>query len=597
MHEFRRLLGLLRPYRAAFALSIVAMVVVALFETAIGALLIPIFQQFMPGTGSASRTIFDLQRFIPANDWFRAWLTIAGMLLSFTVCKAVAEYFSSYLMAKIGQSVVLELRERLYEHIIGQSSSFFERHRTNFLVSRLVVSCQAIENSVAGNLRDLLREGCYLIFFFSAAVYLNWRLAIGAAIATPILALITTRFSRSLRRLAEEYVEGNKELTDTAQESIANNMIVKAYRAETRERARFTQVARRIAKAHLRSGRIAAISPPVIDLVGTISIIALFYFGLREIDAGRMEAAQFFGFLFFLFRSYDPIRKISKQHNEINRAFAAAKDIWDVLDEDDRVVERENAVELGPLTDKLEFRKVDFAYRGQEKQILHGINLDVARGTMIALVGESGGGKTSLIKLVQRLYDVTGGAILWDGTDIRDAKIESLRRQIALVTQETVLFNDTIRYNIAYSRPDASDDDIREAARVAFADEFIENLPKGYDTFVGERGVLLSGGQRQRIAIARAVLANAELLILDEATSALDTESERLVQQAIANVTQNRTSIVIAHRLSTVVRADRIVVMDRGRIVEEGTHAELLDRGGRYALLHKYQFEAAEPTA
>jgi len=598
MNEFKRLLKYVRPYWLTFVFAISAMILVAVFETAIGALLVPIFNQFIPGT-QKSPTLFDIQSLIPQDNWLRAWIAISTLLVTFTVFKGIAEYFSSYLMAKIGQASIVRLRIELYEHLLKQSSSFFERHRTNFLVSRLVVSSSAIELAVSSNLRDVLRESFMLLFFFGAAFYFNWRLMLGTLIVAPVIGILTSRFSKSLRRLATEAFEGNKLLTDTAQETLANQTIVKAYHAEVRERNRFAKVAELIAKANRRSGRLSAISPPTIDIIGVITIIVLFYFGLREINASRMDAAQFFTFLFFLFRSYDPMRKISRQHNEVSKAFAAAKDVWDVLDENEVLPERENAIVLAPLQSEIRLDRVSFVYQNGDKQILVDVDLTIPKGTVVALVGESGGGKSSLIKLVQRLYDPTSGSILWDETDLRDAKVLSLKKQIALVTQETVLFNDTILYNISYGRPDATESEIADAARIAFADEFIDELPQKYHTLVGERGILLSGGQRQRIAIARAVLLNAPVLILDEATSALDAESERLVQKALTNLMRNKTSIVIAHRLSTIRRADKIVVMEKGQILQTGTHAELLAKGGTYKKLYELQFadeEELEPV-
>ena len=594
MEDLRRLLKYVRPHWGAFVVAIIAMILAAVFETALGGLLVPIFEQFMPSQAGDSTTVFSLQRFIPKEPWYQAWIAISVLLLVFTVFKGIAEYFSSYLMAKIGQSAVLDLRRQLYDHLLGQSATFFERHRTNFLVSRLVVSCSAIELAVSANLRDVLRESFMLVFFLGAAFYFNWRLMLGALIIAPIIAFLTGKFSRSLRKLAEVSFEGNKMLTDTAQETLSNHAIVKAYRAEGREKSRFDKVANIIAKANLRSGRISAISPPTIEFIGTIALIVLFFFGLREINTGRMEAGQFFAFIYFLFRSYDPMRKISRQHNEISRAFAAAKDVWTVLDENETLPEKPDAVSLKPLERSIELKDVTFNYANDEKVIVNKLSLEIERGSMVAIVGESGGGKSSLIKLIQRLYDPTGGAILWDGTDIRDAEVRSLKRQIALVTQETVLFNDTIRYNISYGNPEATDEEIAEAARVAFAADFIDELPNGYDTVVGERGIFLSGGQRQRIAIARAVLVNAPVLILDEATSALDAESERLVQKALANLMCDKTSIVIAHRLSTVRKADKIVVMERGRIVESGTHNVLLQNDGKYRRLYELQFASEE---
>ncbi|MBK8467038.1 MAG: ATP-binding cassette domain-containing protein [Chloracidobacterium sp.] len=594
MSDLKRLLKYVQHHWLLFVFALIAMLLGALFETATGALLVPIFNQFLPNSGMKSKTLFDLSSLVPTNDWFRAWIAISLLLITFTVLKGIAEYFSSYLMAKIGQSTVLELRNELYEHLLKQSATFFEKHRTNFLVSRLVISCAAIELAVSSNLRDVLRESFMLVFFIGAAAYYNWRLTLGSLIIAPVIGLMTAVFSKRLRKLADESLRGNKDLNDTAQETLANQTIVKAYSAEGREKERFSTVAKVIARANLRSAQIAATSPPAIEIIGVIAIIVLIFVGLREINLSRMDPAQFFTFLFFLFRSYDPMRKISRQHNEITKAFSAARDVWSILDVDETLPEKPDADELQPLKNSIRIENVSFSYRNSKRKILQNIDLEVPKGSVVALVGESGGGKSSLIKLVQRLYDPTEGRITWDGTDLRDAKVLSLKKQLALVTQETVLFNDTIYQNIAYGRPDADLSEVKAAAEIAYADEFINQLPQKYDTVVGERGTLLSGGQRQRIAIARAVLVNAPVLILDEATSALDTESETLVQKALANLMQNRTSIVIAHRLSTIRKADNIVVMKNGKIVEMGTHDELLDHGGTYKLLYELQFADKE---
>jgi len=591
MEDFKRLLKYIRPHLALFVVAVLSMVLMALADTALTAMAIPLFDQFDSSLAKKSPTLFYLHSLIPQDNWYNKWLVISAILIVLTVFKGIFSYISTYLMSKIGQLTILDLRNELYSHLLNQSSGFFEKHRTNFLVSRLVVSCAAIEYAVSANLRDVLRETFMLLFFLGAAFWLNWRLMLGALVIGPIIGVLTSKFSKSLRRLAQVSIDGNKELTDTAQETLSSQTIVKAYNAQERERGRFRKVTELIAWANLRSGKIVALSPTIIETIGIIAIVVLFYFGLREINTGNMESAQFFGFLLLVLRSYDPMRKISRQHNEISKAFAAAKDVWDVLDQKDHLPEKHDSVELKGLQEKISVQNVSFTYGEKEKLVIDNLSLDIKKGQMIALVGESGGGKSSLIKLVQRLYDPTKGSILWDGNDLRNVKLSSLKKQIALVTQETVLFNDSVRYNISYGNPDATDAEIKAAAKIAFADDFIEKLPERYDSPVGERGSNLSGGQRQRIAIARAVLVNAPVIIMDEATSALDAESEKLVQKAFENLMENHTSIVIAHRLSTIRKADKIVVLENGKIVESGTHDELLEKNGKYNQLYELQFD------
>jgi ATP-binding cassette, subfamily B, bacterial MsbA len=593
MRDLRRLLKYLLPHTGTFIAANFAMIVVGLMDGATTVLLIPIMNQVFGQGSQRAATLFGWQKIIPQSG-LAAWRVIALLLITFTIVKGIAEYLSTYWMAYIGQSAILRLRQELYGHLLAQSASFFERHRTNYLVSRLISSAAAIEAAVTHTLRDALREGFTLIVFIVAAFYVNWRLTLGSLIIAPPIVLLTMKFGSALRRLARESFEGSKRLTDTAQEALANHNIVKAYRGEERESRRFAAVAARIERAHLRSASISGMSPPIIELIGVLFIVVLIFFGEREIRLGRNDTAQFFTFVILLARSYDPMRKLSRLQNSFSTALAAAQHVWEVMDEHAEIAEKPNAIDLPPLHQQIEFRNVNFNYAEEGRPILRDINLTVPAGKMVALVGESGGGKSSLTKLLPRFHDPIAGEVLWDGINLRDAKLPSLRRQIALVTQETVLFNDTVRYNITYGRPNATDAEMEDAARTAFAHEFIRELPDGYDTIIGERGTFLSGGQRQRLAIARAVMTGAPVLIFDEATSALDAESEQLVQRAISNLVRDRTTIVIAHRLSTIRRADAIVVIEAGRIIEQGTHAELLARGGQYQRLYELQFAEEE---
>ena len=407
--------------------------------------------------------------------------------------------------------------------------------------------------------------------------------------AAPIIVYPLAKLGRRLRKTSRRSQEALEHLTHVAGEAYTGHRIVKAFGAEAREDAKFRKASDELYRTNMRVTRIVSVLPPIMEMLGAFAIAGALYYGAHSIAAGRLTSGEFAAFVAALLFMYGPIKKLSRVNASLQQAIAAAERIFEVLDRHTEVRERPGAAMLQPFQGSVEFREVVFAYDDQARPILKGVSFTVSRGQVVALVGRSGAGKTTMMNLVPRFFDVTGGGILIDGVDVRDVTLSSLRAQIGIVTQETILFDDTVSSNIAYGRPDASRAEIEAAALAAHAHEFITTLSKGYNTMIGERGQRLSGGQRQRLAIARALLKNSPILILDEATSSLDTESELLVQEALANLMKDRTSFVIAHRLSTVRKADAIVVMDRGRIVDIGRHDELLARGGLYTRLHDLQ--------
>ena len=591
MTEFFRLLSYLRPYRIIFAISIVLMIATGLLEGGTILLLGPIFDKL-----SAGKTGPSLLGFLPfamPTDL----RVIAFLLIGFTLAKGVAEYFSSYLMSFIGQSVIADVRSALYDHIIRQPASFFAKRPTNELTAHLMSDAALVERAVSDTLRDLCRESVSLVVYLSVLFTANWRLSLVILLLAPPVAYLTTNFNRKLRRYVNSRQESNAEMLDAAQEAISSQRVVKAFGMEAYESKRFRDVARKQMGDQMRAMRIYFLSPIVLETLGIIAVAGMLIYAQRSISIGQMTLGGFATFLVAMFKAYDPIRRLSRLQHDMQQGLASSARIFQVMDEQMEMRDSPDAVELESFAREIEFRNVSFSYgAGFDLPVLRDVSFSVRAGEMIAIVGQSGAGKSTLMNLIPRFYDVAAGTVLIDGHDVRDVKLASLRRQIAVVTQEVHLFNDTVRTNIAYGaygRND-SDDAIRTATRAALADEFIRKLPDGYDTVVGERGLILSGGQRQRIAIARAILKDAPILILDEATSALDTESEMMVQQALNNLMTGRTTIMIAHRLSTIRRADRIIVMDAGRIAEIGTHQELLARGGIYRRLYELQFAEDE---
>jgi len=576
-----RLLRYARPYRGRIAWAILATLVYAAASGALAALIKPILDRALP------RQIHVA--------------LIAWEIIGFYLLKGLGAYFSDYLMSDVGQRVVRDLRNSLHEHMVRQSAAFFARRTTGQLLSRLTNDVAQVQHVVAETVGDLLQEGLSVVFFAGLLFYYDAKLALVCLTGAPIIIYPLAKLGRRLRRTTRRSQEALEHLSHVAGESFTGHRIVKAFGAEGREAQKFGDASQQLYRTNTRVTRVVALLPPIMELLGAFAIAGALVYGSQQIAAGRLTTGEFFGFVATLFLMYGPIKKLSRVNANIQQAIAAAERIFEVLDRHTEVVERAGAATMAPFRHVIEFRDVAFAYDDvQARAILRGVTFTVQAGQVIALVGRSGAGKTTLVNLIPRFYDVTGGAILIDGVDVRDVTLASLRAQIGIVTQETILFDDTVAANIAYGRPSATREEIEQAARAAHAHEFITALARGYDSTIGERGQRLSGGQRQRLAIARALLKDSPLLVLDEATSSLDTESEMLVQGALANLMKNRTSFVIAHRLSTIRRADAIIVMDRGRVVEVGRHDELLARGSLYARLYELQLlegRRTQPTA
>ena len=544
--------------------------------------------------------VINLQRLLPGY-FHNAWTVVAVALVGSAFLKSVCDYSGTYLVNRAGFGMITDLRNDLYNAVLRRSVGFFQKHTTGTLLSTLINDIEKVQFAMSSVLSDFLQQLFTLIFTAIAVVIVGGKLAWVLLLFVPVVILSARRIGRRVRQTTRRGQDKLAEIQNILHETITGNRIVKAFGMELWEMNRFRRAARRLFDANLRSISVQAISSPLMDLIASIAIALLLLLGRVSIQHKQMTAGSFITFLIAVFTLYDPVRKFAAFYNSFQQALGASEDIFKFMDAQDDVQEKKRAHVLQGFSQGIQFENVGFAYEseGEVKQVLHGINLSVQPGEVIALVGPSGAGKSSLVNLIPRFFDVNEGRILIDGYDLRDVTIASLRRQIGKVTQETVLFNDTVRNNIAYGQPDVPMSRVEEAARMALANEFILNMPDGYSTKIGEKGTRLSGGERQRLAIARAILKNAPILILDEATSALDTESEQYVQAALANLMHGRTVFVIAHRLSTVRRATRIAVIEGGKITEMGTHEELMQHSGTYRRLYDLQFseDAAPPLA
>ena len=610
MKGFFRLLRYGLPYSVQWLPGVLLLAAVGLLDTFRVLLFQPIFDQVLrPDAPEGpillglpkSQWHFDLRNLIPQFlHMHNAWVVVAFALVVSTLAKGLCDYMGTYLVNYAGFGMVTDLRNHLYEATLRRSASFFHKHATGTILSTLINDVDKVQTAVSSVIGEFLQQFFTflvgVVFVIRLGGYLSWALVL----FIPVVVTSARKIGREVRTRTRTGQDKLAEIQNILHETVTGNRIVKAFSTEIWEVLRFKKAATRLFRANLRSVRIQSISSPLMDTIGAIAIAMFLFIGRNEILHGRMTMGLFATFIFLLFRLYDPVRKFAYFYNSFQQAMGASSSIFAFFDVQDDVKEHAHAKALHGFGRSLRFDNVGFSYSTDEgeHQILHNIDLSVYTGEVLALVGPSGAGKSTLVNLIPRFFDVTSGRILVDDHDLRDITLTSLRRQVAQVTQETILFNDTVRNNIAYGQPDVKHALVEQAAHNALAHDFILRMPQGYDTVIGEKGFRLSGGERQRIAIARAILKDAPILILDEATSALDSESESLVQAALANLMQGRTVVVIAHRLGTIRRATRIAVLEDGRITAIGPHDELLITSPTYQRLHQLQFmDVPEPVS
>jgi len=571
MNIYKRLLQFTKPYWAKLLLAMLCMAVVSALTAALAFMVKPVLDDVF------IKKDLRMLKLIPVAICF------------IYIAKGLFDFAQQYLMSYVGQRIVTDLRNKLYCHIQDMPMSFFIKHSTGELISRLSNDVNAIEGAASNAITGVIKDLFTIIALTVVIFYRDWKLASITLLLLPCTIIPIVNFGKKLKKIGLKSLSSIAELTVILQETFGSGaMIVKAFCMEEHEKKRFSKENFRFFRILMKRQFIRSISPPAMELLGGIAVALIIAYGGYSVIKGYNTPGDFFSFITALMMLYEPIKKLSKANNVIQQGMAAAERIFEILDAEPEIKDLPGAEELKEIKRSIEFVDVSFKYDGH--MVLKDINLKANVGEVIALVGRSGSGKSTLVNLIPRFYEVSQGNILIDGKDIRNLTLRSLRSKIAIVTQQSILFNDTIRNNIAYGDVTKSEEEIIKAAKLAYAHDFILSLPKGYDTIIGEEGIKLSGGERQRICIARAILKDAPILILDEATSFLDSQSEEIVQKALENLMCNRTTFVIAHRLSTVQNADKILVLNKGQIVEEGRHAELLKLNGEYKRLYELQF-------
>ncbi len=606
MRQLTRLIRYAVPYWWQILSSVLLMAAVGGLDAFKYLLVRPVFDRVLnPATGSQNIQLFVipgthhpvyLQQFVPSH-FTNAWTIVAFALVASTILKGICDYSGTYLVNHAGFGMITDLRDDLYTALLRRSAAFFSKHTTGTLLSTIINDIERVQYAMSTVLSELLQQFFTFVSVAIVVVILGGNLAWVLLLFVPVIIYSSRKIGYRVRSTTRHGQDKLAEIQNILHETITGNRIVKAFNTEDWEISRFRKAARRLFRANLRSVAATAISSPLMDMLGVVGIALLILIGRDRIAHNQMTPGVFVAFITAVFSLYNPVRKFALFYNNFQQALGASSEIFKFMDLEDDVPEKPHAKTLARFSENVRFEQVSFAYAhgGEEvHNVLHDINLEVRRGEVLAVVGSSGAGKSTLVHLIPRFFDVTGGRLLIDGNDVRDVTLASLRAQVGIVTQETVLFNDTVRNNIAYGQPQVPQKEVEAAARAALAHDFIVALPAGYDTVIGERGVRLSGGERQRLAIARALLKNAPVLILDEATSALDSESEALVQSALHNLMSGRTVFVIAHRLSTVRRADRIVVIENGTIADIGRHEELMKKLGTYRRLYELQFANAD---